>query len=102
MDMAIQSQTLSVHVLPSQLYILYGVNKKHLFTSYPAAKHKNTANLSLQTCDKNQRLLHDTCINFSFRNNVADLGVFTKVLVPVGSIIPCVENLETKNCLFNG
>ena len=37
-DMAIQSQAISVHALTSQLNILLCVRKKHPFTSYPAAK----------------------------------------------------------------
>ena len=34
--------------------ILQCINKKHSFTSYPVAKHQNTANLGLQTYQKNQ------------------------------------------------
>ena len=37
---------------PIETYIY--ARKKHPFTSYPAAKHPNTANLQLQTYDKTQ------------------------------------------------
>ena len=40
-DVLIQLQALSVHALPSQLYILQCVKKKTPCTAYPAAKHHN-------------------------------------------------------------
>ena len=53
---------------------------------------QNTATLPLQTCDKNQWtfLLYDTGVDFSSRNNSANLGSFAKVSFPVQSIFPCL------------
>ena len=36
-------------------YILHCINKTHPFTSYHAAKHQKSANLGLQTYEKNRR-----------------------------------------------
>ena len=60
----------------------------------PQQSTQNTANLSLQTCDKNQWtfLLHSMSVNFSSRNNFANSGSFAKVSVPVRSIIPCLND----------
>ena len=60
----------------------------------PQQSTQNTANLSLQTCDKNQWtfLLHSISVNFSSRNNFANSGSFAKVSVPVRSIIPCLND----------
>ena len=71
--MAIQLQAFSVHALISQLYILQLINKKHSFTSYPAAKHYNTANLDLQTYKKTSELFlwYRTGMDFRFSNNFA-------------------------------
>ena len=64
------------------------VEKKLQFTSYPAAKHLNTANLPLQTCEKNQWtfLLYDTGVGFNPQNNFANS--IAKVSIPVQLIIP--------------
>ena len=61
---------------------------------------QNTATLPLQTCDKNQWtfLLYDTGVDFSSRNNSANLGSFAKVSVPVKSIIPCSESVIIWSC----
>ena len=51
---------------------------------------KNTADLPLQTYEKNQWtfILYDTAVDFSSRNNSANLDSFAKVSIPVGSISP--------------
>ena len=57
----------------------------------PQQSNQNTANLRLQTCETNQWTffkLDGTGVEFSFRNNFANLGSFPKVSVPVESIIP--------------
>ena len=86
--MKFQWQILCVHVLKSQLYMLQFVNKEHLCC--PSAKHQNTANLALQTCEKNwwTALWHHMFVDFSSRNIFNNLGFFAKVTVPVESIIP--------------
>ena len=45
--------------------------KNHTFTSYPAAKHQNAANLGLQTYEKSQwtfLLYHMGVVDFNFGN----------------------------------
>ena len=53
---------------------------------------QNTATLPSQTCNKNQRtfLLYSTGVDFSSRNDSANLGSFAKVSFPVQSIFPCL------------
>ena len=65
------------NIYSSNLFLLA---KKHLFTSYPAAKHQNTANLCLQTY-----------VDFSSRNNFASISSFAEVSVAVESIIPWLQ-----------
>ena len=68
--------------------------KKHPFTSYPAAKHPNTANFRLQTYDKNQwTFLCNTGVDFSSRNKSANLKVSFQKFLSVQSIIPCWTHL---------
>ena len=52
--------------------------------------HQNTANIALQTEEKNQWtfLWHRRGVDFSSRNNFTNLGSFAKVSVPVETIIP--------------
>ena len=59
---------------------------------------QNTANLRLQTYEKISRSfpLYDTGVDFSLRINNANLGSFAKVSVPVGSVIPLLDNLSCK------
>ena len=54
--------------------------QKHPFTSYPAAKHQNTANLMLQTYKKNQWtfLWYRMSIDFSSHDNFANFRFFCK------------------------
>ena len=51
---------------------------------------QKAGNLPLQTCEENQWtfLLYDSGVNFSLRNNFANLGSFAKVSVPLQLIIP--------------
>ena len=66
--------------------------KKHLFTSYPAAKHLKKWQICYYThARKTSRpcWLYGTGIGFSSSNNFANLGSFAKVTVPVEPIIPC-------------
>ena len=72
----------------TEIYI--SARKKHLFTSYPAAKHQNAANLGLQTYEKNQWtfLWHHAVVNCIASNNLSNLGSFARVLVPVITITP--------------
>ena len=51
--------------------------KKHSFASYPSAKHPNTANLRLQTYDKNQW----TFFNNTARASILALAIIFKVEV---------------------
>ena len=92
-DMSIQSQVSNVHAL----HVLQCVNKKRLFTSYPAAKHQNTANLALKTTRKFSRLFvqYHTGGGFNSHNNFANLGSFAKISILVESIIPWyVQGIE--------
>ena len=59
----------------------------------PQQSDQNTVNLPLQTCDKIlwTFLLYNTGVDFSSRNNFANLGSFAKVSVPVQCIIPCID-----------
>ena len=43
-------------------------------------------------------MLYDTGVDFSSRNNFANLGSFATVSVPVGSIIPWSLSSKTRNC----
>ena len=58
--------------------------KKHLFASYPAAKHPNTANLRLHTYDKNQWtfLLTPHGRRLKLSEEFSKFGFFAKVSVP--------------------
>ena len=61
--------------------ILLCVRKKHPFTSYPAAKHPKLGKFTIT--DMREKLK-----NFSSRNNFANLCSFSKVSIPVETIIP--------------
>ena len=52
-DMAVQSQALSVLSLTSYLCILKCVRDKHPFTSYFAAKHPKHSKFAITTCKQN-------------------------------------------------
>ena len=65
----------------------------------PQQNTQNTANLPLQTYEKNQWtfLLFNTGVDFSLRNNFANSGSFAKVSVPVhiyNSLIRAFSYLE--------
>ena len=69
-----------------KLIIYITIHKqKHSFTSYPTAKHQNTANFDLQTYEKDQWtfLWYRKRIDFASCNNLANRGSFAKVSVPV-------------------
>ena len=78
-EMAIQLQVLIVHALPSWLYTLLCVKKKHPQQICHYRHVRNTSCLFL---------LHNTGISFSSRKNLSNLGSFEKVSIPKGSIIP--------------
>ena len=67
------------------------VGKSARLQVIPQRSTQSTTNLPLQTCKKNQQtfFVHSTGVNFSSRNNFANLGSFAKVSVSVQSIIPC-------------
>ena len=73
------------NIYSSNLFLLA---KKHLFTSYPAAKHQNTANLGLQTY-----------VDFSSCNNFANIGSFAKISVHVYTIIPWYSKGIFRSCI---
>ena len=66
--------------------------KAPIHIAYPVAKHTKRSKFSIT--DRHARktselfLLYDTGVDFSSRNNFANLGLFAKVSVPVQSIIP--------------
>ena len=83
---------------PIETYIY--ARKKHPFASYPAAKHPKHSKFAIyRHTTKNSELflLFNTGVDFSLRNNFANLGFFAKVFVLLRSIIPCSDcqlNLE--------
>ena len=94
-DMATQSQALSVHTLTS-----LSNKSKHSFTSYPAAKHpKHKKNCHYRHVRKTSGLyflLYNTGVDSSSRYNFANLGSFTKVSIPVGFVIPCLLTVKKR------
>ena len=81
-DMATQWQVLSVRSLTSQLYMLQCINKQHPSTCCFAAKHPKTQQIAVT--DMLQKpvdffLLCRMGVDFSSRNNFANLGFFAKV-----------------------
>ena len=71
---------------------IHYVKKKRPFTSYLAAKHSKHRKFA--TTDMRQKpvdffLLYSAGVNFSSRNNFANLGSFAKVSAPVQFMIPC-------------
>ena len=69
-------------------YIYYNAYTKS--THLQAIPQQRKANLEIQTYKKNQWtfLWNHTGVDFSSRNNFANLGSFGKVSVPVQFIIP--------------
>ena len=89
-DMAIQSEDLSVHALTSQLYIIMHTHKAPIY-KISRSKAPKTQQIC---CYRHARKingpfsLHDTGVYFGLRNNFANLRSFAKTSVPVESIIP--------------
>ena len=86
--MTIQWQVLSMHALTSELYMLQCVNKKYSSTCCPLAKHPKHNKIAVTNMREKPVDLYRTGVNFSSRNNFANLGSLAKVSVPVQSIIP--------------
>ena len=65
----------------------------------PQQSTQNTANLPLQTYEKNQRtfFMFNTGVGFSLRNNFANSGSFAKVSVPVHNCnsLPALNDSES-------
>ena len=68
----------------------------------PQKSTQNTANLPLQTCDKNQWafLLYNTGVKFSSCNHFMNLDSFAKVSIFIQSAIPGLYLLHKRSCLF--
>ena len=66
------------------------VRKKHHLQVTPQQSTQNTTNLPLQTYEKTKKffLFYDTGVDFSSRNNFANLDSFAKGSIPVRSIMP--------------
>ena len=96
-EIAIQPQALSVHALTRQLYLLYWERNKH-----PTKQPKTQQICHYRHARKTSGpfLLSDTGVDFSFRNNFANVGFFAKVSVPVESIISCllqgIKNIQER------
>ena len=91
-DMSIQSQALSVHALPSQLYMyimthkekapIYKLSRSKVFKTQQICHYRKTRKTRVPFS------LYDIDIDFSYRNYLANSGSLAKVSVPVRSIIP--------------
>ena len=82
-----------------KIYIMLGKSKK-----IPQQSTQNKANLPLRTCEKNQWtcFIYNTGVNFSSRNNFANLGSFAKPSVPVQSITFGVHIIQrSESCLLS-
>ena len=88
-DMAVQLQAFSA---PINKLIIYITMNKHIALIYTLSrsKHQNTANLSLQTYEKNQWICFTVQHGFDYnsRTNFANLGSFAKLSIPVEPAIP--------------
>ena len=86
----IQPQVLSVaRFIELIIYIIMCKDKAPMYKS-SRSKAPKTANLLLQTCEKNQWLfwLRSIGVGFSSRNNFFNLDSFAKVSISVGFIVP--------------
>ena len=72
----------------------------------PQQSTQSTANLPLQTCEKNQQifLLYDTGVDFSSRNNFANLVPLQKLsvasMIKYGLYCQCTYNENNMGCLY--
>ena len=75
---------------PIEIYI--NARKKHTFTCYPVSKHpkhSKFANTDIREKPVDLLLLYDTGVDFSSRDDFANLGSFAKVSILVETILPC-------------
>ena len=84
-DMAIQSEDLSVHALTSQLYIIMHKEKAPIYklSRSKAPKTQQIRHYRHARKTSGPFFLHNAGVYFSFRNNFSNLSSFVKVSVPV-------------------